>query len=198
MEGDMQHRILKIGRFAVPAAAILALGACFPSGETDVAAVPAGAYGGTVVAYPAPVYYSPYGYGYDGYGYDGYGVPLGLAYPGGGYGYGYAPYLYAVPPRVVIHPAPPSNRYAVPRSSALGPSRSGQYGLRPTAGAQTLGGMDRAHARPARPAMPYVRPATGSTAQPRPRPSFNPPPQRQQHMTPPPPRPSQSQQTHRH
>ena len=205
----MQQRILKTGRLVIPAACVLALGACFPSSQTEVAATPAGAYGGTVVAYPAPGYYSPYGYGY---GYDeGYGYPAGAEYLGGGYGYAYAPYLYAYPRIVVVHPAP-TNRYAVPRGQGLGPASHGQYGLRSTSGTQTFGGLSGPTNRAAGPpvlrlhsgstaqprfTMPPLRPSTGQQAQPRPR-NFNPPPQRQ-HMTPPPPRPSQSQshQAHR-
>ncbi len=176
----MQQGLLKASRFAVPAAAILAMGACFPSGQTEVAAVPDGTYGGTVVAYPAPAYYSPYGYGYD------YGLPLAAPYLGFGYGYGYSPYLYAAPQQVIVRPAPQTYRYAVPRGSA--PARTGLYGMRSPIVTHPLGGMHAVTPGHDRFTLPPLRPSTGATAQPRP--SFSPPPQHQ-HMTPPPPRPQQ-------
>lgn len=211
----MQRRFWKCTGYVGVAGCALALGACFPQTQPNVA-VAAGPYGGTVVAYPSPGYYSPYAYDY------GYGLPLGaeyLGYGGGygyggggygygsGYGYGYAPYLYAYP-RVIVQQPAPTNRYAVPRGQGVNPGVSGEYGLRPSNGGKSLGGL---HSPPAswfgqhpantahqRFTLPALRPSSTMQRAPATSRTFDRSAQRRM-VAPPPPRPSQPRsESHRH
>ncbi len=143
----MQRRISKFGRYAAPALCALALGACFHPAPQE-AVVPAGNYGGTVVAYPVGGYgYDPYP-GYYGYGYAPYGFP---------YGYGYPGYAY-VRPRVIV--TPPVYRRGQPSGTVRVP---GQYGLHPWNGNARQGQL-----RPPMRGMPMNPPTTGRIAHPRP------------------------------
>jgi hypothetical protein len=154
-EGYMQRRISKIGRYAVPGFCALALGACFHPAPQE-APVPAGSYGGTVVAYPVGGYgYDPYadyyGYGYAPYGYLPYGLP---------YGYGYPGYAYARPPVIVRVPA--YGPGVIGRGSVSNP-HEGQYGLRPWGGMPRVGRL-----RPPASPAPVPPATTGRIAHPRP------------------------------
>lgn len=147
----MQRRMSQLGRYAVPAACALALGACFHQTPQE-APVPSGNYGGTVVAYPVGGYaYDPY-LGY--YGYEPYGTPYLMPYA-----YGYPGYAYAAP-RVVV-PAP-VYRYSRP-SESTPIARGGQYGLHPWTGKPRTGQL-----KPPPRGFPAPRASTGRIAHPRP------------------------------
>jgi hypothetical protein len=197
----MRRSIWKGTGYLGVAACALALGACFPQTQPTVAVGAGGAYGGTVVAYPAPGYYSPYGYGYSPYSYDyGYGLPLGAEYLGYGGGYGYAPYMYAYP-RVVVRQPVPTNRYAVPRGQVGNPGVSGEYGVGQSLGGRSVNGL---HSPPAawlgqhpantahpRFTLPPLRPSSAMQRSHAVAPTFNRPAMRRM-AAPPPSRPQQA------
>ena len=149
----MRQRILKVGQYVVPAICALALGACFHPSPPDGAIAPAGAYGGTVVAYPmdpmAFGYGFPYAYGYDPYGAGGYGYsPYAYGYSA----YGLSPYAY---PSGVLYQ--PIYRYRVRSVGRIGARHNGQYGLQPWGGLRSPTGGNPLGS-PARPRQAVPRP----------------------------------------
>ncbi len=191
----MRQGISKVGQCVIPAVCALALGACFHPAPPDGSLAPAGAYGGTVVAYPVGYGYGfPYDYGYSGYGSFG----GGYLYSPYGYGpaYGYAPYSY---PYASVYS--PVYLYRTPRRGRIDASQNGQYGLRPW-GATHRVAIPRppiargpigaflqhrqAHSAPMTFQLPPLRPSSATA---RPRPVASPP----RPQPPPEPRPAQPQ-----
>ena len=198
----MWQWISRFGKGVVPIAAV-AIAACYQNQPPDGAVVPAGTYGGTVVAYPAgyPGYGSPFDYGF--YGYGPYGPVYG--YSPYAYGYGYSPLsLYGYPygalyPPIVVRRQAPLGRTLTPRNN-------GSYGLVPWGSSTHRIAVPRGSVVPGRPivkgglqpppafAMPSLRGAGQMTHG-----SFTPPqppPHPAVHYTPPP-RPAQHSGGHR-
>lgn len=162
----MDKTISKSGRYLGITACIVALAACAQNPRPEGAITSAGAYGGTVVAYPVgePGYGYPFDYGY--YGFSPYGAG---AYGFSPYAYGYQAYPYGsvYPPAITV--------YRAPRLGRLAPHQNRRYGLQPWGQEQHRIAVPRPPA-PAIAQRSFGPPAARVRAAPAPRPA---PPPRQ-------------------